>query len=61
MTIKNIKKYQKAMAAILEAYTTALADRSIRKPLSFALYTVWKRLDATEEEREVNEKTQKPR
>jgi hypothetical protein len=43
---------KKVTCYFIRQYRAALVIRSIRKPLSFALYQTWKAVDAEEEERD---------
>lgn len=43
-----------AITHLLSAYDRAKADKSIRKPISYAFYNTWKWCDTYEKERKEN-------
>lgn len=55
ITTSDLKRYRKVADDVLTQYAVALADKKIEKPLSWALYEVWKKTDAQEKPRKGTE------
>ena len=48
---RSEQKYQKAIKMLAEEYRKAMAQVSVRKPMAYALYQVWRYFDQHEKSR----------
>ena len=48
MTRSEQKKFEKAIHLLKEEYILALKNNSITKPMSYALYSIWREYDKSE-------------